>query len=549
MPRPAAPRRAAPRLVTRIPAPGPRVRRLARPGAVLLALALVFVVAWGTRPGPAQDAAPGGQVTAVTSVTRSCPPAAPGTATTRISAIALPSLAAASPGTAGQGTAKLDSEKQGAATPTGAATFAAVSSAPAASAKPPAKGNTGKAAAAKAGTAKAGTAKAAAGTRAVTVSAPGTVATVTAAGGGGTAVAATGKMAMGFEAEQTNASGTGLVSCTHPGSDMWFVGTGQSEGAQETVLYLMNTGTVTVSADLTILTDTGQQNGLSSAVTVLPNEFVAENITPYVQGSQALALHVQATSGQVAASVWQGGTGGGAWLPQSAAPSTSLVIPGLTVASSAAKLFVVVPGGTDAQVKVVADTPAGAVAQFPGTPLDATAGAATPVALNSLGASAAGLRLTSSVPIVAGVLVPGTGIGSFTTAVAPVTEQGVVAGNPATRGVTVGLLLTAPTAAARVSISVISADGTVIRPAADQAVKVAAGHTLAVSVPRPPGSGKPFAIVMAAAAGSGPVYAVRVVTSGTGGLSAPVSSLLPVPSALASITLPAASNSYSAVLP
>jgi Family of unknown function (DUF5719) len=539
MPRPAVPRPAEPRLVTRIPAPGPRVRRLARPGAVLLALALVFVVAWGTRPGSAQDAAPGGQVTAVTSVTRSCPPAAPGTATARISAIALPSLAAASPGTA-----KLDSEKQGAATPTGAATFAAVSSAPAASAKPPAKGDTGKAAAA-----KAGTAKAAAGTRAVTVSAPGTVATVTAAGGGGTAVAATGKMAMGFEAEQTNASGTGLVSCTHPGSDMWFVGTGQSEGAQETVLYLMNTGTVTVSADLTILTDTGQQNGLSSAVTVLPNEFVAENITPYVQGSQALALHVQATSGQVAASVWQGGTGGGAWLPQSAAPSTSLVIPGLTVASSAAKLFVVVPGGTDAQVKVVADTPAGAVAQFPGTPVDATAGAATPVALNSLGASAAGLRLTSSVPIVAGVLVPGAGIGSFTTAVAPVTEQGVVAGNPATRGVTVGLLLTAPTAAARVSISVISADGTVIRPAADQAVKVAAGHTLAVSVPRPPGSGKPFAIVMAPAAGSGPVYAVRVVTSGTGGLSAPVSSLLPVPSALASITLPAASNSYSAVLP
>jgi hypothetical protein len=39
------------------------------------------------------------------------------------------------------------------------------------------------------------------------------------------------------------------------------------------------------------------------------------------------------------------------------------------------------------------------------------------------------------------------------------------------------------------------------------------------------------------------------VTSGTGGLSAPVSSLLPVPSALASITLPAASNSYSAVQP
>ena len=52
--------------------------------------------------------------------------------------------------------------------------------------------------------------------------------------------------------------------------------------------------------------------------------------------------------------------------------------------------------------------------------------------------------LTSNVPIVAAVLVPGQGMGSFTTAVPPITEQGVVAGNPATRGLTVGLVLTAP---------------------------------------------------------------------------------------------------------
>jgi hypothetical protein len=226
------------------------------------------------------------------------------------------------------------------------------------------------------------------------------------------------------------------------------------------------------------------------------------------------------------------------------------VIPGLTVASSAAKLFVVVPGSTDAQLKVVAYTPAGAVTQFPGSPVDASAGAATPLALNSLGASASGLRLTSNQPVVAGVLVPGTGIGSFTTAVPPITEQGVVAGNPGARGVTVGLLLTAPSAAARASISVISADGTVTTPAAGQSVAVAVGHTLAVAVPRPPtGDRQSFAIVITPKPGSGPLYAVRVVTSGTGGLSAPVSSLLPVSSAVTSIMLPPAQNSYTAVLP
>jgi hypothetical protein len=40
-----------------------------------------------------------------------------------------------------------------------------------------------------------------------------------------------------------------------------------------------------------------------------------------------------------------------------------------------------------------------------------------------------------------------------------------------------------------------------------------------------------------------------VVTSGTGGLSAPLTSLLPVSSAVTSIMLPPAQDSYTAVLP
>ncbi|MGH3293826.1 MAG: DUF5719 family protein, partial [Trebonia sp.] len=487
------------------------IRRLALPGAVVLALAVVFAVAWATRPGASGASMESDQAAAVTSITRSCPPSAPGSAAAQISMIALPSQAAAS---------------SGAGPTTGAAKFSAVLAAPAAAGAgtTPSAGKTS--AAGKTSTSADVKTKT---TQPVTVLTPGAVATVTAPGDAGTAVAATGKMAEGFEAEQADASGTGLVTCTHPGSDMWFVGTGQAAGASQVWLYLMNTGNLTASADVTILTDTGQQNGLTSAITIAPNQSVAENITPYVQGSQALALHVQTNTGQVAASVWEGNSSGGAWLPQANAPSTSLVIPGLTVASSAARLFVVVPGSTDAQLKVVAYTPSGAVTQFPGSPVDASAGATTELALNSLGASAAGLKLTANQPIVAGVLVPGSGIGSFTTAVPPITEQGVVAGNPGTRGVTVGLLLTAPKTAARASISVISADGTVTTPAGDQSVTVAAGHTLAVAVARPSTSTRqPFAIVVTPQHGSGPLYGVRVVTSGTGGLSAPLTSLLPV---------------------
>ena len=125
-----------------------------------------------------------------------------------------------------------------------------------------------------------------------------------------------------------------------------------------------------------------------------------------------------------------------------------------------------------------------------------------------------------------------------------------MAGDPSTRGLTVGLLLTAPGGAATASVSVIASDGTVTSPAALQNVTVGAGHTLAVAVPRPSGSGRQsFAIVLTPSSGSGPLYATRVVTSGSGGLSAEVTSLLPVQSALTEITLPPVQNSYTAVLP
>jgi len=494
------------------------MRRFGLLGAVLLVLAVVYAVAWHTQPRTPQAAAqPTPQMAAVTSVTRSCPPPAPNSGAAHIAMIALPSppaaTAAAKAGFVGNGSA----------------TLSAVPATSGGSAPQP-----------------------------VTVSAVNTLTTVaapTAAGSSkqassGTAVAATGQMAEGFEAEQADASGMGLVSCTHPGSDMWFVGNGAGTGASSITLYLMNTGDLAASANVSLYTDAGLQTGLSTGITVAPHQLVTQRIAPFVEGSAALALHVMTSSGQVAASVWESGSSGGAWLPQAAAPATSLVIPGLTVARSSARLFVTVPGATDAKLKVVAFTAQGKFTQFGATPVDAPSAATSSFALNALGASAAGLQLTSNVPIIAAVLVPGQGMGSFTTAVPPITEQGVVAGNPATRGLTVGLVLTAPAGAAKATVSVVGAAGS--GPGGQggqQVVTVQAGHTAAVTVPRPQNSRDPFAIVITPAAGSGPLYAARVVTSGTGGLSAPVTSVLPVPTALTVISLPPVQNAYTAVLP
>ena len=177
------------------------MRRLALLGAVVLALAVVAAFALSTKPAWSQPAVAAGQVAAVTSVTRSCPPAAPGAGTTtHISMIAVPSQAASAKGSA--------------AASTGAATLSAVPAAPAS----PAAANPAKKAAKKTST-KTASVNGSAPAAPVTVSEPGTATTVTAPSAGdaaGTALAATGQMAEGFEAEQATSAGMGLVSCSHP---------------------------------------------------------------------------------------------------------------------------------------------------------------------------------------------------------------------------------------------------------------------------------------------------------------------------------------------
>jgi hypothetical protein len=499
-------------------------RRLRFPGAALLVLAVVYLIAWVTQPSAthaaAQAAAPPN--VAVTAIDRSCPPPAPGSGASHITMIAMPSSGPVT--TVGRARS---------AAGVGTATLSTVPVAP-----------------------TTGGSKPGARSAPVTVSTPGALAAVSApqaASSGGTRIVATGTMAAGFEAEQATASGLGTVSCTHPGSDMWFVGTGQGAGAPLIQLYLMNTGLIAASVDLTMLTDSGVQAGPDAGVTVPPHQYVMEDIVPFVRGSAALALHVQTSTGQVAAAVWEGNGSAGAWLPQTTAPATQVVIPGLTAASSAARLFIAVPGEDDANVKVTALTAQGTFLPFGSSPVNAPAGAASSFALSSLGASAAALELSSTVPIVVGVLVPGDGIGSFSTAVAPVSEQGVVAGNPAGGGLTAALVLSAPAGAARASITAIPSLDPERQGQAPQGssqlATVAAGHTVEVAVRPPGGSQRPFAIVVTPQAGSGPLYAARVVTSGGSGLSGPVVSVLPVPSALTVITLPPTRDSYAAVLP
>jgi Family of unknown function (DUF5719) len=497
------------------------IRRLAIPGAVALALALLYLAAWkvaGPGNGSPSAATGTGKVVTVSAAARTCPPPGPDTGVAHIAMIAVPGHQGQQvSGSATAGSARLSALPFGAGAASGA------------------------------GTAQPGA------TPPVTVSGPGAL-TVTAvpapAKYGSTTVTATGAMAQGLEAEVSTGQGMGTVTCAHPGSDMWFIGTGAATGAPVTRLYLMNAGTIAATVEVAILTDSGVQPGLNAAITVSPGQYLWENITQFAGGSQVQALHVQTSSGQVAAAVWQGPAKGsaGAWLPQASAPAKQLVIPGLTTASSVARLFIAVPGPVDARVAVTALTAHGRYAPFGSTVQDAPSGASTSLALTSLGTSAAALVLTSNVPVIAGIAVPGNGIGSFSAAAAPVTEQGVIAGNPASGHVTVGLLLSAPASAVSASVTVIPSAGSQSIQSPPQTVQVAPQHTVAITVAPPPGSHDPFAIVVTPQPRSGPLYAARVVTS-SGGLSGPLLSILPVQSALTQVTLAPTKDSYSAVLP
>ncbi|HEX4834557.1 MAG TPA: DUF5719 family protein [Trebonia sp.] len=502
-------------------------RRVLALAAVLVALAAIYVAAAQTQPRSGAAQAPpraAGTTAAITSVLRACPPPGPNTGDAQIAVVAAPGQGGRAPSS---GSAQLT------AMPDPAATQPATA--------PPARpGN------------QPATGSAPAGAKSVSLPASGSLALRAAPQAplrGGTAVSASGPMAQGFEAEEASSSGTGLVSCAHPGSDMWFTGAGQQTGAPVMRLYLMNSGTVPASVEVTVLTDAGIQPGLNSAITVAAGQSMSQDIAKYAHGSVVLGVHVQTSSGQVAADLWEGPAkgSGGAWLPQAAAPAKQVVIPGLATTSGAARLFVVVPGSADARVKVTVATAHGPFLPFGTSLQDAPAAAASSFALSSLGSSDGALVLTSNVPITAGIAVSGAGIGAFSAGAAPLTEQGVVAANPAGKQSSVSLTLTAPAAAAAASVAVVPSGSGSSGAPLPQAVQVPAGHTAVVSV-RPPAGGQPFAIVITPRAGSGPLYAARVVASGTAATS-PIASILPVLSAPSDVALPPARDSYAAISP
>ena len=375
----------------------------------------------------------------------------------------------------------------------------------------------------------------------------------------GWSVSASGTMAQAMEAEVAQSSGLAGVRCGEPGSDIWFVGPGQQNGAAQIQLDLMNIDSLAASVDVSIITDAGQaQAGNDTGISVPPHQTVTESLSSMGSGSSVVAIEVHTSIGRVAADVSEGSSHGAAsWLPTAAEPSTELVIPGVPPSSSAAGLFLAVPGTSSAKVNVLAITPQGHYRPFGSQTIDLPGESASYQALTPLGGTAAALEITSNVPVVAGVLVPGSGAGAFTAATAPISEQAVVAGNTTGSGLAASVVLSAPAGPARVRLTEIAQASTGSRAigaigggtdaTGSQVVSVPAGHTLVAPVTTPRGArrGSAFAVVITPLAGSGPLYAARVETQGQN----TIVSILPAASALTTINLPPVRDSYDAISP
>ena len=177
-------------------------------------------------------------------------------------------------------------------------------------------------------------------------------------------VRATGTLAQGlsgqFITRTPSGPGRSLAAgqCAIPAGDFWFVGGGATAGRVTTIL-LTNVDSAPATVDVTVFGAHGPVNAESGqGVLVPPPKQVAIPVDSLSPGESATAIHAVARAGRFAASVFDTQAkgllpGGADWVPASAAPATSVVVPAVAGdAGVARRLSLLVPGPDDAVVRV-----------------------------------------------------------------------------------------------------------------------------------------------------------------------------------------------------
>lgn len=338
---------------------------------------------------------------------------------------------------------------------------------------------------------------------------------------------ASGALAPGLTVTQTSEARSGLArglagtTCTAPGTSQWFVGTGAQVGKQSR-LVLTDADPGPALLDLALYGPEGQLHPAGARDLSVPaGGRRVIDLDALAPDQRVLAVHVATRAGRVSAALRDehviGATGAGTdFLPAAAAPATSLVLPGVPEGGGARTLVLLAPGraGASVQLQLVGTggtfTPAGLqqVDLDPGVvhTLDLAAAAA---------GEAVAVRIEADRPVLAGLQVTRAGTRSdagFLAAAPPLTGPTALTDAVGGPGQETRLYLTAPRQEAAVDLTTVTGGGAA--PGSER-VLVGAGRTVTLAVNPPTPSGR-FAVVVTPRAGSGPVYAARMLTLTTG---------------------------------
>ncbi|GAA2495269.1 DUF5719 family protein [Streptomyces gobitricini] len=367
----------------------------------------------------------------------------------------------------------------------------------------------------------------------LTLTQPGRPVTAEADGGDAPALvgAASGRLAPGWTTQQTTkvpaGGGRGMLglSCTAPDTDFWFPGA-STAGQRADYVHLTNPDDTATVVDIELYGPDGAlKSQLTEGITVPARSGVPVLLSTLTTGPAAedVTVHVTTRSGRVGAVVRSADENlGSDWLPASADPAGTLVLPGIPADATSVRLVAYAPGEGDADLKIQLASPTGTITPAAAESLHVKSGMTAAVDLENVTRGEAGSLLLSparkgrATPVVAALrVVRGKGADqemAFIPATGPVGERATVADNRA-EGTT--LSLTAPGEAAEVKVT--ASAGTEGGTPVTKTYKIGSGTTLAVTPPVPAGLKGVYALTVETLSG-GPVHAARTLAEPDDGL-------------------------------
>ncbi|WKK21582.1 DUF5719 family protein [Streptomyces olivoreticuli] len=365
---------------------------------------------------------------------------------------------------------------------------------------------------------------------------------------------ADGTLAPGWTVQQSTVvsagSGRGLhgLTCTAPDTSFWFPGASTAKSRQDYV-HLTNPDSTAAVVDLEMYGKDGRiKAAAGEGINVPPRSTVPVLLSTLTDApTESATLHVAARSGRVGAALQASDEKlGGDWLPPSAEASPDAVLPGIPADATSVRLYVLAPGGDDADLKLRFAGANSAITPAGHETLHVKSGMTTAVDLGDITRGEAGsLLLTgdgSRTPVVAALRVTrgkdDKQETAFIAATPPIDKRGTVADN---RVKSSTLALVAPGKEAA-QVKVTSSAGSDGGTAVSKTYTVKPGTTLSVEPPEPSGAKGTYAVTVEKVSG-GPVYASRMLALPKDGV--PMFTIQPIPDDRSTVAVPEAEQDLS----